>query len=128
MNEHAQQLRAIAGALRSAIDAHGPINRDGVASAAKRIRGQLAAIGALKEGLDTVHTPYKMIGSAPDDADYLVRGFAPTNQGGHLLVETWHRGEASKDLEVSVWQARRGRGEVGVIEVVDRKRYRTYTV
>jgi hypothetical protein len=32
--------------------------------------------------------------SYPIDADYLLRSFAPTNRGGHLLLETWHRGEA----------------------------------
>jgi hypothetical protein len=55
--------------------------------------------------------------AVPYDATHLVRGYAPTNKGGHLLVETWHRGEGSKDCEVAAWLLRRKRGEVGRIEV-----------
>ncbi len=35
--------KAIAGALRSTIDAHGPITRERIGSAVKRITGQLKA-------------------------------------------------------------------------------------
>lgn len=61
----------------------------------------------------------------PHDADFLVRGYAPHNKGGHLLVETWHRGAPSKDGEVAVWLARRARGEAGRIEVEHRFASRT---
>lgn len=48
-----------------------------------------------------------------------VRGFAPVNQGGHLLLETWHDSVPSKDMEVAAWRTRMRRGEVGRIEVDD---------
>lgn len=58
----------------------------------------------------------------PRDARYLVRIYAPTNQGGHLLIETWHRTEASKEIEIAAALARARRGEVGYIHSVDLER------
>jgi len=59
----------------------------------------------------------------PSDADYVLKAFAPENQGGHLVIGTWHRGEVSKDMELRVLRARHKRGEIGRIELVDRKRH-----
>jgi hypothetical protein len=63
--------------------------------------------------------------SYPMNADFLVRGYAghkhPRAPAGALLLETWHIGEHSKDMEVSVWRARKARGEVSKIEVVHLK-------
>lgn len=53
------------------------------------------------------------------DRDYTIRGYAPVNQGGGLLLETWHRGEASRDVELSAWRARMRRGEVSRVEIDD---------
>lgn len=50
---------------------------------------------------------------------YRIRGYAPTNQGGELLLETVHASEASRDIEIAAWRARIRRGEVSHIEVVD---------
>lgn len=55
----------------------------------------------------------------PTDAIYLLRAFAPVNQGGHLLIETWHRSEASKHVELLVLKDRSTRGEIGRVELVD---------
>jgi hypothetical protein len=60
--------------------------------------------------------------------DYRIRGYAPPNQGGHLLLETVHRGEASRDMEISAWKARMARGEVSHIEVVDISAGQTHTI
>jgi len=49
-----------------------------------------------------------------EDWPWHVRIYAPTNKGGHLLIETKHRTEASMDAALS----RRKRGEVGNVEVV----------
>lgn len=57
--------------------------------------------------------------SIPDDVDYLIRSYAPAHKGGHLLLVTWHRGEASKDLEIQVLEQRRRRGEIGIIQLID---------
>lgn len=51
--------------------------------------------------------------------DYRIRAYAPPNQGGGLLLETVHRGEASRDMEISVFRDRMRRGEVSHIEVID---------
>jgi hypothetical protein len=62
----------------------------------------------------------------PRDATHLVRGY---NHQGKLLVETWHRGDGSKDVEVQVWKSRRdSRGDVGRIEVVDLSTHKTEVV
>lgn len=42
--DRARVEREIAGALKSAIDAHGPINRENVGSAAKRVYSSLKAV------------------------------------------------------------------------------------
>lgn len=62
--------------------------------------------------------------SIPDRADYIVRGF----RGTLLLVETWHVGEASKDLEVSCWRDRMQRGEATHVEVINRHSYKMETL
>lgn len=54
----------------------------------------------------------------PKDADWLVRGY----KGQKLLLETWHRGDSSKDAEIAAWKARMRRGEVSHVEVVNRNR------
>ena len=56
---------------------------------------------------------------------WLVRGF---DTKGHLLVETVHKGDTSKDMEVDVWKTRMKRGEVGRIEVVDRRTCKMETI
>ena len=66
--------------------------------------------------------------SHPHDADYLLRLFAPVNRGGHLLLETWHRVEASKDVELAAAKARHARGEIGRIELVDLRKHVTTQV
>lgn len=51
--------------------------------------------------------------------DYRIRAYASPNKGGHLLLETVHRGEASRDVELSAYRERMCRGEVGRVEVID---------
>jgi len=53
----------------------------------------------------------------PKDADYTIRAFAPPNRGGELLIETWHRGRASRDIEIATFRERMKRGEVSYIDV-----------
>lgn len=62
----------------------------------------------------------------PHDADFVVRGY----NGRELLLETWHRGEASLAVEVSAWRSRIARGEATRVEVEDRRhpRYSTQTI
>lgn len=55
------------------------------------------------------------------DWDYRIRGYRPPNQGGGLLLETVHRGEASRDIEIAAWRERIRRGEVDHIEVTNLK-------
>lgn len=57
----------------------------------------------------------------PNDADFIVRGFSRAPE--RLLLETWHRGEASKNLEASVWERRivNPDDEAARYEVVDRR-------
>jgi hypothetical protein len=50
--------------------------------------------------------------------EYTIRAYAPTNQGGHLLIETVHVGTASRDIELSAYRERMRRGDVGHIEVI----------
>jgi len=50
--------------------------------------------------------------------EYTIKAYAPTNQGGHLLMETVHVGVASRDMEIAVFKERMRRGEVGHIEVI----------
>jgi len=52
------------------------------------------------------------------DWDYTLRIFAPPNRGGELLLETTHRGEASRDIELAVCRERMKRGEVSHVEVI----------
>lgn len=49
-----QLERLLAGAMKSCIDAHGPITRDHTSSAAKRMIGLLKQSGAFVEDTDTV--------------------------------------------------------------------------
>ncbi len=62
----------------------------------------------------------------PIDADYLIDAY----KAGQILIGTWHRGAASRDMEISAFQARMKRGEVDSIVVHDRNRpaasYRLY--
>ena len=51
--------------------------------------------------------------------EYKIRAYAPVNRGGGLLIETVHRGEASRDMEISVFKDRMKRGEIDHIEVID---------
>lgn len=60
----------------------------------------------------------------PESADYLVRGF----RGQTLLLETWHVGESSKNMEVSAWSERIKRGEATHIEIVSLRKYQTETI
>lgn len=39
--------------------------------------------------------------------------YRPVNQGGALLIATWHDGEASRDIELAVCKQRQRRGELG---------------
>lgn len=64
----------------------------------------------------------------PPDADYVLRAFAAPNRGGHLLIETWHIGDASKNMELDAMKARRARGEIGTIELVDCRKHVTSIV
>lgn len=50
--------------------------------------------------------------------EYRIRAYRPPNQGGGLLIETVHRGESSRDMEIDVFRARMARGEVGHIDVI----------
>jgi hypothetical protein len=59
----------------------------------------------------------------PKNADYEVKGY----RRGQLLVHTWHIGESSKDLEVSVWYERYKRGECTSVEVIDRNKFKITT-
>ena len=64
--------------------------------------------------------------SIPRDADFVVRGY---DRSGLLLLETWHRGEWSKDMEVSCWLERRKRGDdVGKVEIEDRTQFKVTQV
>lgn len=54
--------------------------------------------------------------NVPDDADYVIDAY----KNGKVLISTWHRGEASRDMEISVFEARMSRNEIDYILVVDR--------
>jgi hypothetical protein len=60
--------------------------------------------------------------------DYKIRAYLPPNKGGGLLVETVHRGESSRDMEISAFRGRMKRGEIGHIEVIDRVNHNTTTI
>lgn len=68
----------------------------------------------------------------PDNATHLVRGFAsathPRAKLGDLLVETWHIGASSKDVEVAAWLDRLKSGEVSRVEVIDRRTFSTEVI
>lgn len=49
--------------------------------------------------------------------DYYIRAYRPTNLGGGLLIETWHDGEASRDMEIAVFKDRMRRGDIERIEI-----------
>lgn len=56
--------------------------------------------------------------------EYKIRAFAGLrHQGGiksgELVIETVHRGEASRDMEISIFKDRMARGEIGRIEIID---------
>lgn len=50
--------------------------------------------------------------------EYTIRAYAPSNQGGGLLMETVHVGQASRDVEIEAFRSRAIRGEVGHLEVI----------
>ena len=50
--------------------------------------------------------------------EYTIKAYRPTNQGGDFVMETTHVGTASRDIEISVYQDRMRRGEIGHIEVI----------
>ena len=50
--------------------------------------------------------------------DYRIRAYRPPNKGGGLLIETVHKGEASRDAELAAFQARMKRGEISHVEVI----------
>lgn len=56
---------------------------------------------------------------------WCVRGF---DLKGQLLVETVHKGDSSKDMEVDVWKTRMARGEVSRIEIIDRRTCKMETI
>jgi hypothetical protein len=56
--------------------------------------------------------------SIPSDADYLIDAY----KGQDILIGTWHRGEGSRDVEISVFVERMMRGEVDYIIVQDRNK------
>jgi hypothetical protein len=60
--------------------------------------------------------------------EYRIRAFRPPNQGGGLLIETVHRGEASRDMEIDVFKTRMKRGEVDHIEVIDMTNFKIETI
>ncbi|MCR4301838.1 MAG: hypothetical protein NUV51_09530 [Sulfuricaulis sp.] len=62
------------------------------------------------------------------DWEYMIRAYLPANKGGCLLIETVHRGEHSRDMEISIFKERMKRGEVGHIEVVDMVRFKMETL
>ena len=64
----------------------------------------------------------------PSNATHLLRIYAPVNQGGHLLIETWHIGDASMRMELAVAKTRYERGEVGHVQLVDLNIHETKTV
>ncbi len=57
-----RMLRAVAGALRSAIDAHGPIDKRSVGSAAKRVVGALSSASAFDGELSIYHNGEWLMG------------------------------------------------------------------
>jgi uncharacterized protein YnzC (UPF0291/DUF896 family) len=60
--------------------------------------------------------------------DYRIRAYYPPNKGGGLAIETVHRGEASRDMEISVFKARMARHEISHIEVIDCNTFKTETI
>lgn len=50
---------------------------------------------------------------------YRLRVYAPSNQGGGLLIETSHTSEACMRTELAVCRDRAKRGEVGKVEMRD---------
>lgn len=57
----------------------------------------------------------------PNDALWIVEAYRPPNQGGGMLFSTWHRTDASKDIEVSAIKSRMSRGEISSARVVHRQ-------
>ncbi len=57
--------------------------------------------------------------------EYKIRAYYPPNQGGGLAIETVHRGEASRDLEIEVFKTRMKRREISHIEVIDMIKHTT---
>jgi hypothetical protein len=60
--------------------------------------------------------------------EYKIRAYRPPNKGGGLLIETVHRGEHSRDMEIGIFQDRMKRGEISHIEVIDMVNYKTTTL
>lgn len=55
--------------------------------------------------------------------EYRIRAYYPPNKGGGLAIETLHRGESSRDMEISIFKDRMARGEIDHIEVIDMTTY-----
>lgn len=60
--------------------------------------------------------------------EYRIRAYRSPNKGGGLLIETVHRGESSRDMEIAVFKERMKRGEVDHIEVIDMINFTTTKV
>lgn len=54
-----------------------------------------------------------------DLPDYIIQAFYPPNKGGGLAIATLHLGEASRDIEISVFKTRMARGEIDYIIVTN---------
>lgn len=63
--------------------------------------------------------------SVPANATHIVRGYG---LHGELLLETWHIGDSSKDMEVAAWRRLMTKGECSRIEIADCKTFRTETI
>ena len=61
-----------------------------------------------------------------DGWDYKIRAFYPHGRG--LAIETVHKGEASRDVEISAFKERMKAGEIAYIEVIELNPPHTITV
>jgi len=52
----------------------------------------------------------------PRDADYIISAY----KNKLLVLETWHRGDASRDIEISAYRERIKLGEIDYIVVTNR--------
>lgn len=60
--------------------------------------------------------------------DYRIRAYYPPNRGGGVAIETVHRGEASRDVEIAVFKERIRKGEISHIDVIDIERCTTQRI